>query len=293
MVSDDDWERPLVSVVTPAYNEEAFIEETLRSVSQQDYPNVEHVVIDDGSTDATADIVREFDSDHEIVFRSRENKGQVQSVNEAFEMADGEVIIWLNGDDVLFSRAVVSDLVTSFDRNPDVDILYGVQAILDVDSEIQNFVVPPPWFSYSRLLRRYFAIFTFMRSEIPERYKLDDKYEYGIDYDYYLRIAADDNRIGYLDRVMYGWRIHEGAKTEHSTDELESETREIRENYGATFGWTSRFLFWWDMILDRILRFYGLKFVLRYARNEDALSFSHREYSVMDGVKKQLMSILP
>lgn len=292
MISDDG-ERPLVSVVTPAYNEEAFIEETLRSVSEQDYPNVEHVVIDDGSTDATADIIRGFDSDHEVAFRSRDNKGQVPSVNEAFEMAEGDIVIWLNGDDVLFSRTVISDLVDSFDENPDVDILYGVQAILDVDSEIQNFVVPPRRFSYGRLLRRYFAIFTFMRSEIPEEYKLDEEYEYAIDYEYYLRIAADENRIGYLDRVMYGRRLHEGAKTEHSTDALESEALEIRDNYGATFGWASRALFWWDMVLDRGLRLYGLKFVFRYARNEDALSFSHGEYGLVEGAKKQLRSIMP
>lgn len=286
-------EPPLVSVVTPAYNEENFIRKTLASVSNQDYDNIEHVVVNDGSTDDTAATVRRFKSDHDVVLRSRENRGQVKSVNEALEMADGEFVIWLNGDDVLFSRTVVSDVVAEFRDRPDVDILYGVQATLTGDSEIQKFVVPPLWFSYGRLLRRYFGIFTFMRSSVTDEYRLDDDYGYAPDYEYYLRVAAGDNQIEYIDEVTYGWRTHEESKTEHSTDKLEAESRRCREEYGASFGWRSKLLLGVDMVLDRLLRLYGLKFVVKYARNEGLLAFSNESYSLRVGVRRQLASMLP
>jgi glycosyltransferase involved in cell wall biosynthesis len=115
-------EQPLISIITPAYNAGRFIEDTLKNVMCQKYENLEHIVIDDGSTDSTVDILRKYESTYNLKWFSKSNEEQAVTVNKGFDIAKGQIVVWLNADDVLFSKRVIADVVETFNKNPEVDV---------------------------------------------------------------------------------------------------------------------------------------------------------------------------
>ena len=95
---------PVVTVVTPSYNQGGFIRATIESVLSQDYPRVEHIVMDGGSTDQTAAIAGEYAS--RLTWISEKDRGQAHAINKGFARAAGEIVAWLNSDDILLPGAV-------------------------------------------------------------------------------------------------------------------------------------------------------------------------------------------
>ena len=115
--------RPLVSIVTPSYNQAPYLEETIRSVLDQDYPNVEYLVVDDGSTDESVEIIRRYE-DRLAWWTRQENAGQVAALNRGFERARGQLLGYLNSDDTLLPGAL-SRLAAEFERSPELLLVYG------------------------------------------------------------------------------------------------------------------------------------------------------------------------
>src|SRR5947209_1478650 len=101
---DQRLSRPLVTIVTPSFNQGRFIRQTIESVLSQDYPHIEYVIMDGGSTDETASVAAEY-SDR-LTFFSEADHGQSHAINKGFRMARGEVVSWLNSDDVILPGAV-------------------------------------------------------------------------------------------------------------------------------------------------------------------------------------------
>jgi glycosyltransferase involved in cell wall biosynthesis len=114
---------PLVSIVTTSYNQGRYLEETIRSVLEQDYEPIEYLVVDDGSTDGSAEIVRAH-ADRLSWWRIQQNSGQVFALNTAFAAASGEILNFLSSDDTLLPGAV-SRVVAAFERNPQLVAVYG------------------------------------------------------------------------------------------------------------------------------------------------------------------------
>src|SRR5260370_36300518 len=112
----------LVSVVTPTYNQAAFLRDTIESVLLQDYPAIEYQIIDDGSTDETPQILEEYSG--RALIERHENRGQTPTINKGWERARGDILSWLNSDDT-FLPGAVSTAVKYFAENPDVDIVFG------------------------------------------------------------------------------------------------------------------------------------------------------------------------
>src|SRR2546421_6377677 len=114
--------QPLVSVVTPTYNQAAFLRDTIESVLSQDYPAIEFQIIDDGSTDQTPEILQEYLG--RALVERHENRGQTPTINKGWERAKGDILTWLNSDDT-FLPGAVSKAVEYFQQHPDVDIVFG------------------------------------------------------------------------------------------------------------------------------------------------------------------------
>src|SRR5436309_8624539 len=106
---------PLFSVVTPSYNQGRFIRATIESVLSQDYPNLEYIIMDGGSADETASVVKEYAS--RLTFISEKDRGQSHAINKGFQMARGEILAWLNSDD-LYLPGAVNRAVQAFHENP-------------------------------------------------------------------------------------------------------------------------------------------------------------------------------
>ena len=119
---------PLVSVVIPCLNRADFLTPTLESVLQQDYPNIECMVVDGGSTDGTSGILRRYDG--RIKWQSQPDRGPWDAINKGWGMCNGDVVAWLNADDVWAPRAV-SAVLEYLVKHPEVDVVYGDCGIID------------------------------------------------------------------------------------------------------------------------------------------------------------------
>ena len=123
---------PLVSIVTPSYNHGRYIEETIQSVLNQDYPNLEYLVIDGGSSDNTVEILKKYEG--RLTWISEKDRGQADAINKGFRMANGEILAWLNSDDTYLPGAVQHS-VRYLEAHSEVAMLYGEGYHIDAEGE--------------------------------------------------------------------------------------------------------------------------------------------------------------
>jgi glycosyltransferase involved in cell wall biosynthesis len=205
--------RPLVSIVTPSYNQAAFLEETLRSVLEQDYPRIEYLAVDDGSTDSSLEIVERY-ADRLAWWTRQENAGQVAALNRGFERSTGEVMGYLNSDDTLLPGAV-SRMVEELERDPELWLVYG-DALYTDEASRQTGYLPSREFDVVRMVRaadnHVVQPSTLWRREAWERYgPLNEDGWYFFDFEFFLRFPPE--RVRRLPEPLSTYRIHSEAKS--------------------------------------------------------------------------------
>lgn len=204
---------PKVSIVTPSYNQGQFIEETILSVKNQNYPNIEHIIIDGGSNDNTLEILRKYEDVYNMRWVSEPDKGQADAINKGFKMSNGEIIGWLNSDDLYFDKDSVSVVVEKFEECEDVDILYGHTVLINAQNRLMRILLVPK-FNYERLKRLNYIPqpSVFFRSSIVKQENLDISFHYSMDYEFWLRLGQKYvwKRV---DRILSAERNHLKAKT--------------------------------------------------------------------------------
>jgi len=224
-------DRPLVSIVTPSLNQGAFIEATLRSVMRQAYTTIEHIVVDGGSTDETHEILRRYEGRYPLRWTATEDSGMYQAVNLGMAMARGQVLAYLNTDDLYFDWTV-GTVVEFLTRRPDVSVVYGDVVKVDHLRETQQLVfAPPPSKAYLRRLGSLFQPAVFWRDAVRASIgEFDELKQYGGDLDFWIR-AADSQAFARLDEVLAIERIHGEAKSTARAGAAMAEEREIRASH--------------------------------------------------------------
>lgn len=226
-------ETPLVSIVTPSYNTGRFIEETLRSVREQDYPCVEHIVLDSGSTDETPDILARFPSVRLI----RPAPGGVsEKVNHGFSIAQGDIVGWLCADDYYLPGAIAK-AVEALKRNPDAALIYCNNVLVDEDSvEIER--IRSKQATFRELLDEWNLVpqhTAFMRREALERVvPLDPRYPLVPDWDLCIRISKQ-YPILYVDDWWAAFRIRRGQLSDVHKYAAWRQARKMTREHGAAF----------------------------------------------------------
>ncbi|MFY9621711.1 MAG: glycosyltransferase family 2 protein [Pyrinomonadaceae bacterium] len=206
--------QPLVSVVTPAYNQAAFLRDTIESVLSQDYPAIEHQIIDDGSTDETPQILAEYEGRAWI--ERHENRGQTPTINKGWERAKGDILTWLNSDDTFLPGAVTA-AVEYFEKNPDVGIVFGDTLFTDEHGSPLDRSPDRSTFSYESFVRDCENPIPqpsafIRRSVIEDVGMLDPEFYYFMDWDFWLR-AGVNHRIEYVPELWSTYRLHSESKT--------------------------------------------------------------------------------
>jgi glycosyltransferase involved in cell wall biosynthesis len=224
---------PLVSIITPSLNCGAYIEETLRSVAQQDYPRVEHIVLDSGSTDETLAILASYPS---VRLVTAAPHGVSAKVNHGFSIARGEIIGWLNADDFYLPGAI-SKAVDSFKRNPGVAVVYGNLVQVDehsVELDERERTRQAGW--QEMLARQYVPLCSaFVRREALERVgPLDMRYPLVQDWDMWLRISKQFAML-YVDDWWGAFRVREGQHSDLYKYDLWVQSRKMTKEHGARF----------------------------------------------------------
>jgi glycosyltransferase involved in cell wall biosynthesis len=232
-------ERPLVSIVTPSMNQGQFIEATIRSILAQDYPNIEHIVCDGGSTDETLSVLERYRD--RLSYTSGPDGGQAAAINQGFARAGGHILTWLNSDDVYVHRDAVSTMVREFHRQPDVDFVYGDFVEIDERGVVRKVFLRPGWFSRRRLLRVGYISqpATFFRRRVVEALPIANL-RYAMDLEYWLRASAAGYRFSHVRKVVAAERVHGAAKCLGEAQGMQLEARAVRERFGHRFDWRHR-----------------------------------------------------
>ena len=191
--------KPLVSIITPSLNQGRFIEDTICSVLSQDYPQMEYIVIDGGSTDDTLEILRKYDK--RLQWISEPDLGQGDAVNKGFSMARGEILGWLNSDDTYTPRAV-STIVQYFLQSPETVMVYGDAHFIDSHGHVTG-EYPSERFRMKGLAKRCFLSqpAVFIRAEVFRKVgPFNTRLQTCMDYEYWIRIGKSypETAIAYL-----------------------------------------------------------------------------------------------
>ncbi len=228
---------PLVSIITPSFNQARFLEETIRSVLEQDYPKIEYIIVDGGSTDDSTEIIRKY-SDRLAWWVSEKDRGQTDAINKGFAHATGEILAWLNSDDTYLPEAIY-EAVAFLQSHPDVGMVYGdANLINEAGGVIGKF--PAAQTDYRRLRQGYVHIpqqASFWRAELWRQVgPLDPTFYFAMDYDLWVRLARV-TRLQYYPRLWANFRLHGGGKTTVSDDRCWPEM--LRVHYRDGGNWLS------------------------------------------------------
>jgi glycosyltransferase involved in cell wall biosynthesis len=204
---------PLVSIVTPSYNHGRFIRETIKSVLAQDYQRIEYLVMDGGSTDETSSIVSEYRD--RLQFFNEPDRGQADAINKGFRRARGDILAWLNSDDVILPGAV-SRAVLEFQKEKSIGAVYGDGYIINDAGEIVCRFPSTEPFDLWRLIHVSDYILQqtayFRRDAIVQVGYVDESLHWGLDWDLLIRIGKRYG-ITFIPECMGCIREHPSAKT--------------------------------------------------------------------------------
>lgn len=209
-----------MSIVVPAYNHARYLGEAIDSILSQDYPNLELIVLDDGSTDNTRAVLGKYGDDFK--WESHKNMGQANTLNKGWQMSRGEVLSYLSADDVLLPHAVSTSLKYLRD---DIVLTYCDFNLIDPDSKIIRQVTAPE-FNYIDMFTKYICHpgpGIFMTRKGFEKAGLwDSELRQMPDYDYWLRLGLVGN-FKRVPEVLAAFRVHDESQTHANADECKAE----------------------------------------------------------------------
>jgi glycosyltransferase involved in cell wall biosynthesis len=211
--SGDPDKLPTISVVTPSFGYGHFIEWTIRSVLMQGYPKLELIVMDGGSRDATADIIRKY-RPHLKYAESKKDKGQADAVVRGFRHSTGEIMAYLNSDDMLAPGAL-QFVAQYFQDHPEVDMVYSHRIVVDDDNKVTGHWILPQHSDWYMQRWDYIPQETcFWRRSIYETVGgIDRSYRFALDFDLFVRYMRAGACIRRVDRFLGAFRVHDVSKT--------------------------------------------------------------------------------
>jgi glycosyltransferase involved in cell wall biosynthesis len=224
----------LVSIVTPSFKQAGFLEATIKSVLEQDYPQIEYIIVDGGSNDGSLDIIQRY-ADRLAWWVSEPDRGQTDAINKGFAHASGQVLAWINSDDT-YQPGAISRAVNFLQTHPEIGMVYGDANFIDRDGKVIG-RFPACQTDYRRLRQGYVHIpqqASFFRADLWQKVgPLDPTFYFAMDYDLWVRLAAIAP-LFYTQQLWANFRLHGDAKTVSADDRCWPEMLKVHRRLGGS-----------------------------------------------------------
>ena len=226
---------PLVSIVTPSYNQGQFIEATIRSVVEQDYPHIEYIIVDGGSKDETVEIIRRYEN-HISAWVSEHDQGQTDAINKGFARATGEILAWINSDDT-YQPGAIAEAVAFLQTHSEIGMVYGDANLVNEAGQLLG-RFPARQTDYRRLRRGSVHIpqqASFFRTELWRKVgPLDPSFYFAMDYDLWVRLVKLAP-LQYQPRLWANFRLHGQGKSIASDERCYPEMLRVHFREGGNW----------------------------------------------------------
>jgi glycosyltransferase involved in cell wall biosynthesis len=221
---------PRISIVTPSYHQRQFLEETIRSILLQGYPNLEYIIVDGSSTDGSVELIQQYDR-HLAYWVSEPDSGQAAAINKGFEQATGTIYAWINSDDILYPSAL-STVADFWSRTPSCNFLTGDGCIVNETGRDFQFYIRATNYSFTELLHYHAGKYLpqpsvfFSAAVFRQANGLDAMLSYAMDLDLWLRLRRSHD-LHYVPVCLSKLRSHAAAKTRRCNDRAVEEVRRV------------------------------------------------------------------
>jgi glycosyltransferase involved in cell wall biosynthesis len=206
---------PRVSVITPSFNQGRFLERTILSVLNQNYPNLEYLIIDGGSSDNSVEVIKKYEN-HLTYWVSESDTGQSHAFNKGLKVATGDIIGWLNSDDIYYPNSILC-CVDYFKNDYEIDVLFGDYDYIDENDILLHQKKEIPYiFNIALWTKRcnHANLAGFFRKKcFDDCGGLREDLQYGMDYELYLRLALTGYKFGHIHLPLGGYRMHALSKS--------------------------------------------------------------------------------
>ena len=232
---------PEISVITPSFNQGVFLERTIKSVLDQNYPNLQYLIIDGGSTDDSVNIIKKYESSL-FYWVSERDRGQADAINKGLRRATGEWVAWQNSDDIYYP-GVFHQIAKTAELHPEVDLIIGNLLLIDAtDHPLRDLHYVRP--TYNSLVAEGMVLANqaaFWRRSLHDRIGyLDDQMDYSFDYEWFLRVLKGRKAV-HVNQTWGGFRVHEMAKTNNPKRRFVEENRQILQGKKISRGFLFRY----------------------------------------------------
>jgi glycosyltransferase involved in cell wall biosynthesis len=227
---------PKISVIVPSFNQGTFIEETFRSLLSQEYPLLEIIVIDGGSTDQSVKIIKTYEA--QLAFWiSEKDSGQSEAINKGFRKATGEIITWLNSDDC-YEPGTLKFIGKLFMEQPGVSIVHGKSILFGkgMKDKVIGLDEDIPLHDYFAFMRFPQPSSFFRRDALLQALPVNEALHYAMDFDLVVRMLLNGNGIKRVPEILSRYRLHDSSKSNNQPAFLREWTVIVANFFGAVKG---------------------------------------------------------
>lgn len=252
---------PKISVITPSFNQGQFLEETLLSIINQNYSNLEYIVIDGGSTDDSVGIIKKYEQ-HLAYWVSEKDSGQSEAINKGFKKATGDIICWLNSDDILMPDAL-NKVANCFKENKKLDLVNGYLLSIDEHSNIlsNHFILKQKkWYAQHGIYYVAQQSMFWKRDIFDSIGLLKEDFHAQMDKELLIRIFKNNFKLGHIEKILAGFRMHPESKSSLGGESKDCvrDGLELKKIYGKEYGQKPRLIFKLIYGLEKLIK--GLYF---------------------------------